>query len=130
KVDQFDGNSLEEFMAWMYRIHQHNIQDLNREHTCVEKRDVRREQAANLGDLSDGHEESTPSRQAIRNEEQTLLSQLIQLLPEDQGAVVRMRHLEGKTLAEISEVFGRSTLAVASLLKRGLENLRKLKPLE
>jgi hypothetical protein len=42
----------------------------------------------------------------------------------DQREAIRLRHLEGWTLAALAERFGRSESAVAGLLKRGLRGLR------
>ncbi|MBT5019667.1 sigma-70 family RNA polymerase sigma factor [Planctomicrobium sp.] len=77
--------------------------------------------------IATGHEESTPSQKAIRNEETVQLTEMIQELPPDQSRAVYMRHIEGKTLSEIASELDRSTQAVASLLKRGLEQLRQIK---
>ena len=48
----------------------------------------------------------------------------LEILPEDQREAVRLRRLEGRSLAQLADHFGRSKDAVASLLKRGIENLR------
>lgn len=123
KVDQFKGESLHEFVAWIYEIHRHNILDVAREHAGAEKRDVNREQTVNFSGIS--HDQSTPSQKVMQNEQTQRLSTLLEQLPEDQREAVRLRHLEGKSLEEMAEHFGRSAQAVASLLKRGLENLRQ-----
>jgi RNA polymerase sigma factor (sigma-70 family) len=45
-------------------------------------------------------------------------------LPEPMREVVVLKHCEGWTLPRIAERIGRSVPAVASLLRRGLEELR------
>lgn len=62
KVDQFKGESLQEFVAWIYEIHCHNIHDIAREHAGAEKRDVNREQTVNFSGISGhGGEQSSSS---------------------------------------------------------------------
>jgi RNA polymerase sigma-70 factor (ECF subfamily) len=46
-------------------------------------------------------------------------------LPDDQREAVRLRYLEGRSLAEIAERMDRTVVAAAGLVKRGLIHLRK-----
>ncbi|WP_417847267.1 sigma-70 family RNA polymerase sigma factor [Thalassoglobus sp.] len=126
KVNDFQGKSEQEFVAWIYQIHRHNIQDLLREHLGAEKRNLRKERSNDFREVPSNHDQSSPSQQAIKLEQSQSLAELIHQLPTDQKSAVQMRHLEGKTLEEIAAKLGRTSQAVASLLKRGLENLRKL----
>ena len=128
KVDSFKGESVQEFVAWVYEIHNHNIQDIAREHAGAKKRDVNREQTVHLDGISNDH--STPSQKAMKKERAERVLLVLEKLPEDQREAVRLRHLEGKSLEEMANHFGRSTQAVASLLKRGLENLRQVASIE
>lgn len=127
KVEQFHGENIEEFVAWIFQIHRHNIKDAARQHVTVAKRNVDLEQSGIVEVVATGHEESTPSQNAIRNEESLQLVEMIEKLPPDQSRAVHMRHIENKTLSEIASELDRSTQAVASLLKRGLEQLRHIK---
>ena len=68
---------------------------------------------------------SSPSAQAVRQEQLLRLARALAELPDDQRAAVELHHLEGRTLAETAEVMGRSRSAVASLVFRGLRNLRQ-----
>jgi RNA polymerase sigma-70 factor (ECF subfamily) len=45
-------------------------------------------------------------------------------LPEDQRMAVELHHLEGRTLAQTAEALERTRSAAASLVFRGLKNLR------
>ena len=47
-------------------------------------------------------------------------------LPEDQRTAVELHHLEGRTLAETAKALERSRSAAASLIFRGLTNLRRM----
>ena len=52
------------------------------------------------------------------------LAQALATLPPDQHEAVRLRHLEGWSMQQLTAHFGRSETAVAGLLKRGLRGLR------
>ena len=69
---------------------------------------------------------STPSAKARRHETEEELPAAIEGLPDDQREAVQLRHLEGWSLKQLAEHFGRSEVAVAGLLKRGMQKLREL----
>jgi RNA polymerase sigma-70 factor (ECF subfamily) len=69
-------------------------------------------------------DQTSPSRAAERNEELLRLADALAALPEPQREVVVLKHLRGWTLQRIGDHIGRSVPAVASLLRRGLEELR------
>jgi RNA polymerase sigma-70 factor (ECF subfamily) len=69
-------------------------------------------------------DQTSPSRAAERNEELLRLAGALAELPEPQREVVILKHCRGQTLKEIAERLGRSVPSVASLLRRGLEELR------
>ena len=62
----------------------------------------------------------------MRGEAAQILARTLDRLPTDQREAVRLRHLEGYSLAQLAEHFGRSEDAAAGLVKRGLQSLRKL----
>jgi RNA polymerase sigma-70 factor (ECF subfamily) len=64
--------------------------------------------------------------EAARQEELLRLAEALARLPDIQRAAVEMHHLEGRTLADTAEALGRSRSAAASLVFRGLSNLRRL----
>lgn len=70
-------------------------------------------------------EQLSPSEQAVRQEDLLRLAEALGQLPDDQRAAVELHHLEGRTLVETAEELGRSRSAVASLIFRGLRNLRQ-----
>jgi RNA polymerase sigma-70 factor (ECF subfamily) len=70
-------------------------------------------------------EQTSPSQQAVRQEDLLRLAEALARLPEDQRAAVELHHLEGRTLAETAAALGRTRAAVASLVFRGLRNLRQ-----
>src|SRR5206468_4920779 len=69
-------------------------------------------------------DQSSPSQRAERNEQLLALSRALAALPDAQREVLVLRHCQGLSLAEISEHLGRSRASVASLLRRGLKELR------
>jgi RNA polymerase sigma-70 factor (ECF subfamily) len=123
---QFRGRSPREFVAWLLQIHEHNVVSVVRHHTQVQKRAVDREVRPETGDGFPGHAESSPSQRAMRGERETGLEAALQRLPDAQREAVRMRFAEGAPLASIAAELGKSEMAVAGLLKRGLQRLREI----
>jgi RNA polymerase sigma-70 factor (ECF subfamily) len=130
---QFAGRDTRELVAWLQGILDHRIAGAIRDHTQLQKRNVRREQS-----LDDSHggaapplkQEldagvSTPSQKAMRGEEAERLSRALTTLPDDQREAVRLRHLEGWPLADIARHLGRTPSATAGLIKRGMQALRR-----
>jgi RNA polymerase sigma-70 factor (ECF subfamily) len=76
-------------------------------------------------------EQSSPSQRAEQNEEALRLANALAKLPEAQREALILQHWHGWPLAQIAEHLGRSRVAVAGLIKRGLQQLRdRLPPTE
>ena len=131
--ERFQGKSLEEFTAWLRRILENNALETLQRHAS-QKRSLRKERRLedaaepNLAGVLADSSQSSPSQRAMRGEAAIQLAAALERLPEDQREAIRLRHLEGWTLTQLAEHFGRSDSAVAGLLKRGLRNLRKQFP--
>jgi RNA polymerase sigma-70 factor, ECF subfamily len=69
---------------------------------------------------------TSPSEQAVRNEQLANLAEAILQLPEPQRTALMLRYTQGASVAEISRQLGRAPTAVAELLKRGTHHLRLL----
>jgi RNA polymerase sigma-70 factor (ECF subfamily) len=69
-------------------------------------------------------DQNSPSQAAARNEELLRMADVLASLPEPQREVVVLKHLRGWTLQRIAVHIRRTIPAVASLLRRGLEDLR------
>ncbi len=129
--NRFQGQNEAQQAAWLRTILAHNLTDEFRKLGAA-VRDVVRERSleAALDDSASrlegwlAAEQSSPSQQAIRNEQFVRLAEALAELPADQRRAVEMHHLQGLSLAEVAEQMGRSKGAVASLLFRGLERLR------
>ncbi len=70
-------------------------------------------------------EQESPSELAQRNEQVMQLAEKLGALPDDQREVLLLRHCEGWSLNDIAKHLDRSRAAVASLLRRGLKQLRQ-----
>jgi len=128
---RFRGTTGPEVIGWLTRILDHNVAGAIRDHALAAKRAVGREESVAGG--SDGSAawppepasgRSSPSQRAMAGEQAAFLARALEALPEEQREAVRLRHLEGWPLAQIAEHLGRSPVAAASLIKRGLQALR------
>jgi RNA polymerase sigma-70 factor (ECF subfamily) len=133
-IGQFQGTAEPEWLSWLGRILDRAVTRVIRDHTLLQKRDVRRERSLDepargsdaflAGQLAGGH--STPSVRVARGEDRERLERALEALPADQREAVRLRHLEELPLAEIAQRLERSPAATAGLIKRGLQGLRRL----
>ncbi len=128
----FTGREEAELIAWLRRILENNAAHTLERHLFTQKRRVDREQS--LDDTHNGGaplhqrmaaEQTSPSRRAMLGEAAVRLAQALETLPADQREAIRLRHLEGWTMAQLVEHFQRSETAVAGLIKRGLRGLRE-----
>ena len=118
--------------AWLRRILANELLDAIK-HFHRDKRDVAREQSleADLEQSASGMVrwlaavQTSPSGKASRNEQLLRLADALAELPEAMREVVVLKHCQGWTLQRIADRLGKSVPAVASYLRRGLEQLRK-----
>jgi RNA polymerase sigma-70 factor (ECF subfamily) len=132
-LDQFRGHEPAELAAWLRRILARTLADLGRGFHRA-KRDVELERSLE-GSLEESSarleawlvtNQPSPSQQAIRKEQAIRLAEALATLPEPQREALVLKHCEGWSLADIGLHLGRSPAAVASLLRRGLKQLRGL----
>lgn len=130
-ISKFKGASEPALVAWIKTILRNNVIESIQRHVSAKKRSVRQERV-----ISTKHDsqalpvyidalQSTPSQRVMQGELAMQLAAKMEALPESQQEALRLRYLEGMSLAEISEAMGRSDTAVAGLLKRGLRQLRR-----
>jgi len=132
----FRGNSPGEFAAWLRGMLKNNVATAVTRHVMTQKRSVRREVNADAraGNDSAGApwiaqlpgSTTSPSGIVIRAEAAVALLEALHELPETQAEAIRLRYMEGLSLATIVERMGKSDTAVAGLLKRGLQKLRTI----
>lgn len=122
-------------LAWLRRILANNLADSLRQLRAA-RRDIGRELSLNAAleqsSCRLAHwmaaEISSPSADLHREEQALQLSAALAALPEAQRQALVLQHWHGWKVAEIAQHLGRTKLAVAGLLKRGLQSLRGILP--
>ena len=132
----FRGETPSEFAGWLRGMLKNNVASAVTRHITTQKRSLKREvQPGNApeGDSAGGGwlqqmpgSTTSPSGVAIREEAAMALLEALHQLPETQAEAIRLRYMEGLPLSEIVERMGKSEMAVAGLLKRGLQKLRTI----
>src|SRR5205814_5374688 len=69
--------------------------------------------------------QSTPSERASRREQDGLLAEALEKLPEDYREVIVLRHLEGLTFPEVAQRMGRTLDSVEKLWLRAVTRMRQ-----
>jgi RNA polymerase sigma-70 factor (ECF subfamily) len=131
-LGQFRGHTEAELAAWLRQILANSLLEAARQFGAG-KRDLARERSleAALEESSCRLEnwlaadQSSPSQQAVRQEQLLRLAEALAQLPEDQRRAVELHHLQGRTVAETAAELGRTKPAVMGLLFRGLKKLRE-----
>jgi RNA polymerase sigma-70 factor (ECF subfamily) len=131
-LDKIQGLTEAQQAAWLRRALANNLKDELRKWN-TEARNVGRERSlqAALHQSSSRLEawliadQSSPSQRAERQEQAVRLANALARLPEAQREALVLQHWHCWSLAQIGENLGRTPAAVAGLLHRGLEQLRK-----
>ena len=132
KLEQFLGSTQGELLDWVRQALHRNVLDAVRRATA-QKRNVHREQSTDQSSANGpsprnqlAGDASTPSVQAVRNEECDSLQAALERLLPDQRLAVQLIHLEGHSIAAAAQQLNRSPAATAKLLQRGIAQLRQL----
>jgi RNA polymerase sigma-70 factor (ECF subfamily) len=131
--EQFRGREPGVVAAWLRKILARTLSDAVRDLERA-KRDHHRERSLEEAlDHSSARlegwltaDQSSPSERADKNEQLLRLAEALCGLPDDTREAVVLKHCRDWTLTEIAELLGRTPAAVASLLHRGLKQLREL----
>ena len=127
----FRGTEEGQLVAWLKQILRNNVSNTIKKHVHAKKRSIEKERS--LADSAGSGcpleqqieaDQSSPSKRARRGEAWEQLERVLGELPDDQGEAIRLRHIRGYSLEQLADHFGRSEMAVAGLLKRGLQTLR------
>jgi RNA polymerase sigma-70 factor, ECF subfamily len=117
--------------AWLRRILARTLAD-SVKHYERDKRDVALERSleADVDRSAYGlaawlaADQTSPSGRAERNEELLRMVEALAELPDLMREVIVLKHCQGWTLPRIAQRMGKTVPAVASLLRRGLEEMR------
>jgi RNA polymerase sigma-70 factor (ECF subfamily) len=130
KIGEFRGTTEAELLKWLHTILLNHLRD-RIEYEKADRRNFELEQAlpevvaessARIDKwLADN--QSSPSEQAVRHEQELRLAAALAQLPEDQGDTVILQKLMKASVAEIASQMKRSQKAVAGLLRRGMQTL-------
>ena len=130
-IGQFKGHSESEVAAWLRAILANTLADAVRKFTR-QKGDLEHSleralehSSARLEALLSS-DEASPDEQAVHNEQLFQLAQALAQLPEEQRTALELKHLQGCSVAVISQRMQRSKASVVGLLYRGLKKLRLL----
>ena len=130
---EFRGQSAGELVAWLRQILTRTLANELRS-LGQAKRDVGAERSLEADlDASScrlgawlAADQTSPSEHFGRAERASALAAAVDRLPADQREVVLLKHCHGLSLADIAAHTGRTTAAVAGLLRRGRARLREL----
>ena len=129
-ADQFRGSTAAEQAGWLRRILVNTLVDAARKFSREADLQHSLEQAVQDSSVRLeawlAADQSSPSERADRNEQLLRLADAMCGLPDDTRTAVVLKHCRGWTLAEIADHLDRTPAAVASLLHRGLKQLREL----
>lgn len=130
-LSAFRGHQIEELLGWLRNILRNNVSTAHQNHLYTQKRSAGREISGRPSDSQPAitellpSETTSPSQRVMRDEAAVYLANCLQQLPETQREALRLRYVEGFSLKAIAESMGKSEMAVAGLLKRGLQSLRE-----
>jgi RNA polymerase sigma-70 factor (ECF subfamily) len=128
--DQFRGRTEQQLAAWLRTILNNTLNNALRD--CGRRNGA----SISLNEILDSSfgpaanlpadPELPPDELAAHNERLVELAEALGRLPEDQRTVLEMKHLQGLSVAEISEQTHRTKPSVVGLLYRGTKALRLL----
>jgi RNA polymerase sigma-70 factor (ECF subfamily) len=129
---RFHGRTEGELLAWLRQILAHVLAHEIRRYHGTQQRDIRQEvsledaiaqSSQRLGQiLADSG--SSPSAKAVAREQEVLLADVLENLPDDYREVIILRNLEGLSHEEVARRMGRGVGAVRMLWVRALARLR------
>ena len=129
---QFRGNSQGERITWLRTILGRVISREIRQYDGTQKRDPKRElslqhsidESSILLSQFAASNTNTPSVNADNREQQMIIAEVLEGLPDDYRRVIMMRNLQGLSHAEIATEMDRSERAIRMLWLRALKQLR------
>lgn len=122
KIGSFTGETEPELRAWLRASLCNTLKNIRRYH-LQQKRSIAREGKMPSSNLLDS---LTPSKDLQSRERLAAIENGLKQLSEKDREVLRMRHEEGSTFAEIGEALGLSPDAARMSWGRAIQRLKKL----
>ncbi len=131
---RFQGATRGEWLAWLRQILARNVADYVRHYRGTAKRNAAREvrfadantQEPSPGAAEPAADQTTPSQEVLRRDEELRLAAAIQQLSPDHREVIQLRNLHRLPFDEIAQRMGRSRPAVQMLWLRAIRTLQRL----
>ena len=101
RFDRFDGDSVQQFRAWVAEILWNIVNDCLRRQLAGKRNPDREERGDDRVSALKGSD-TTPSRAAMENEQQSRLIAALQRLPENQRLVFHLRYFAELSLVEVA----------------------------
>ena len=133
-ASKFRGSTDAERIAWLRKILAHVLAHEVRQYRGTYKRDLDREVSIERSLARSSRQlnavltsaTTTPSQQAVQQEQQVALADMLNELPADYREVIVLRNLEELSHSEVAQRMGRTEGAVRMLWVRALQELREL----
>ncbi len=129
---RFQGQSEQEWLAWLRKILNHNAADFVRHYRGTEKRQIRREKRLAApadstpgGILEPAAATPTPSQEFFRLDRELRVTAALAQLPPDYQEVIVLRNLERLSFHEVAERMQRSRPAAQMLWMRAVKKLQE-----
>jgi len=131
--DRFQGQSEQEWLAWLKKILSHNAADFVRRYRGTAKRQVRREvpfrdpaaSGVRGGAPEPAAPDRTPSQEFLLLDNELRVTAALAELPPDYQRVIVLRNLQRLSFNEVAEEMGRSRPAVQMLWMRAIKKLQE-----
>ncbi|MCA9214108.1 MAG: sigma-70 family RNA polymerase sigma factor [Planctomycetales bacterium] len=127
----FRGDTEPEMLSWLRSVLAQRLIDANRFHSAG-RRDFQIEHR--LDDALDrsscdmraflSPDSNSPSRIVSKREQEVILADALARLPADYSEVIVLRHLDGKSFAQVAETMNRTVPSVKSIWTRAMTRLR------
>lgn len=128
RLGEFESHGPEAFRAWLGLIAENTVRGLIKRHAGAEKRDARTEVPRGARAETAHHRGHDPSASALAvgREMRMRIGAAMRELPQDYRTVIELLQHRRVTIAEASELMGRSANAVKKLHGRALAELAAL----
>jgi RNA polymerase sigma-70 factor, ECF subfamily len=125
RLPEFENRGPGSFQAWVTAIADNAARKVLQRHLGTQKRDVRAEVSRDARATTVQHPDAqpSPSHVAMADETRQRVAEALRDMPEDYQTVIQLLQHRRATLAEASELMGRSLNAVKKLHARALADL-------